>query len=297
MAWIRVDDHFDEHPKMQMIGPLGWGVWLAGLAYCNRNLTDGFIPWAKARTLASFDIVGEDGTQWSLSRVSGMAGEDIDADWIIGLLVGAGLWDVVENGKGRTDGFRVHDYAEYQPSAQQVKAEREATRKRVEAHRNKKTGRFGNGDVTALPERYMPVSNADVTPMYGVSNGDVTTAPTPTPNHLTSSSSPSTAHARAKDDDETTTSSYEKSLGKNWPIALERVSGLFPRDLNPERVAVMLGDIERDVGRLTSKQLQAGIDSAVEALKKSNGGITHVRPYVAKVLTERFREQQHANRR
>jgi hypothetical protein len=30
---------------MMQVSPTVWGVWLAGLAYANRNLTDGFIPW------------------------------------------------------------------------------------------------------------------------------------------------------------------------------------------------------------------------------------------------------------
>lgn len=36
MVWVKIDDHFDEHPKMQQIGPLGWGYWLAGLV-CERE--------------------------------------------------------------------------------------------------------------------------------------------------------------------------------------------------------------------------------------------------------------------
>lgn len=98
MPWVRIDDHFDEHPKMSRVGPLGWGVWLAGLAYCNRNLTDGFIPWSKARALGSFEIVDDDGRIWEISRSSGLAGEDVTADWVIGLLVDAGLWEEVTGG-------------------------------------------------------------------------------------------------------------------------------------------------------------------------------------------------------
>jgi hypothetical protein len=124
MAWVRIDDHFDEHPKMQRVGPLGWGFWLAGLAYCNRNLTDGFIPWNKARTLCSFEVAEDDGIVWDISRVSGMSGEDMTADWLIGLLIGAGLWEEVRNEKGRTEGYCIHDYQEYQPLKAQIEEER-----------------------------------------------------------------------------------------------------------------------------------------------------------------------------
>lgn len=114
MAWIRIDDHFDEHPKHSQVGPLAWGVWLAGLAYCNRNQTDGFIPRGKAKTLASFEVVDADGVIWTLGRTSGMSGADIDSEWIIGFLVEATLWDEVPGG------YSVHDYSDYQPTREQI---------------------------------------------------------------------------------------------------------------------------------------------------------------------------------
>lgn len=124
MAWIQIDDQFDEHPKLQQVGPLCWGVWLAGLAYCNRNLTDGFIPWTKAKSLVSFEIVEDDGKVWELTRCSGMAGEDIDAGWVIGLLIDAGLWEEVSNGRGRIDGYQVHDYQDWQRTKNQILEDR-----------------------------------------------------------------------------------------------------------------------------------------------------------------------------
>ncbi len=136
MPWVKIDDHFDEHPKLSQIGPLGWGIWLAGIAYCNRNLTDGFIPWSNARRLASFEIVEDDGKLWELSRSSGYAGETIDADWVIGLLVEAGLWEEVHNGRGRIDGYRIHDYDQYQPTKEQVLAERESAKERMRKKRS-----------------------------------------------------------------------------------------------------------------------------------------------------------------
>lgn len=126
MGWVRIDDGFDEHPKLQRVGPLAWGYWLAGLAYCNRNLTDGFIPWTKARSLCSFEVVVDDGQIWDLTRSSGYAGEDITAEWLIGLLIDAGLWNEVMSDKGRIEGYRVHDYPDYQPLKAQVEEIRAA---------------------------------------------------------------------------------------------------------------------------------------------------------------------------
>lgn len=122
MPWVRIDDHFDEHPKHAAVGPLCWGVWLAGLAYCNRNLTDGKIPWAKAHALCSFQTVDENGVIWTLGRMSGHAGHDIEAEWVIETLVRAGLWDEVPGA------YLVHDYEKFQPTKAQVLAEREQKR-------------------------------------------------------------------------------------------------------------------------------------------------------------------------
>jgi hypothetical protein len=134
MPWVRVDDHFDEHPKMAAIGPVGWGVWLAGLAYCNRNLTDGFIPYAIAEGIGGawkirepVDQEDQEGVRsirrrsmlWTVSITSGHHGEDMSSDWIVGHLVRVGLWEEVEGG------YLVHDYDDYQPTKAEVLAERE----------------------------------------------------------------------------------------------------------------------------------------------------------------------------
>jgi hypothetical protein len=172
MAWVRIDDCFDEHPKLQRVGPLAWGFWLAGLAYCNRNLTDGFIPWSKARTLCSFEVADEDGTVWELCRASGMSGEDVTTQWVIDLLTEVGLWELVENGRGRIDGYRVHDYDQYQPTKAQVEADREATARRQAEWRERRSNAKDNGASNGVTN---VVS-------IGVTNAPVTGAPNPNPN-------------------------------------------------------------------------------------------------------------------
>jgi hypothetical protein len=145
VTWVRIDDHFDEHPKLAQAGTVCWGVWLAGIAYSNRNLTDGFIPWSVARSLGSWEMLDlepdEDDPDsrlriWTVGRMCGMAGEDINTEWIIERLVGVGLWDQVAGG------FRIHDFDDYQPTKDEVLATREqkaeAGRKggqRTQAHR------------------------------------------------------------------------------------------------------------------------------------------------------------------
>ena len=124
MPWVRVDDGYAEHPKMLAVGPLGQALWLAGLAYCNRNLTDGFIPWAAASRLVSWEMLRrtEDGREliWQIGIGTGMHGEDVSNKFVVDMLIDVGLWDEVAGG------YRVHDYDDYQPTKAQVMAEREA---------------------------------------------------------------------------------------------------------------------------------------------------------------------------
>ena len=125
MVWVRLDDHFDENPKIASVGPLGIALWVTGLAYCNRNLTDGFIPWTTARALLAWEYLeppGENGRSriQSLGVTCGMQGDDVESTRVIDLLVYAGLWEVVDE----PGGYLIHDYADFQPSKVQVLEDR-----------------------------------------------------------------------------------------------------------------------------------------------------------------------------
>lgn len=160
MPWVRVDDHFDEHPKHSLAGPLCWALWLAGLAYCNRNLTDGFIPWAVARKLVSWtflDPPDEEGRQRrvTVSVTSGMSGNDVTSEMIIERLLMAELW------KECKGGYKIHDYPDYQPSRKDVLTQREHNAIRQQRHRvrnavtpqvtNAERNAVTNDPITALP--------------------------------------------------------------------------------------------------------------------------------------------------
>jgi len=122
VPWVRIDDHFNEHPKLAAAGPLAWALWFAGLAYCNRNLTDGFIPWSVAHALVSWDFVDGDDIR-SIYVGSPMTVSEegqVTSRYVVDLIVEAGLW--VET----RGGFEVHDFAQYQPTKAAIEAERAA---------------------------------------------------------------------------------------------------------------------------------------------------------------------------
>jgi len=100
VSWVRIDDGFSEHPKATAVGLAGQGLYVAGLCYCNRQLTDGDIPLT------------------SLVVVSGLALRPARA--LADRLVGAGLWE------RSAAGYRVHDYLGYQESRAKVLKKRAA---------------------------------------------------------------------------------------------------------------------------------------------------------------------------
>ena len=122
MPWVKLDDHFDEHPKLASVGPLGVVLWVTALAYCNRNLTDGFIPWSIARTMVSWDWEDAVGpTRLYIGALDSVYEEGaVTSEYAIESLVASGLWDRAPGG------YRVHDFNEYQPTKAEVEAERAA---------------------------------------------------------------------------------------------------------------------------------------------------------------------------
>lgn len=97
MPWTKIDDQFYDHPKVIAAGPLGVALFVCSLSYCARHLTDGFITATQAKRL--IDV-----------------GDPLE---VAAQLVAVGLWE------RRDGGYQVHDYLDYNPSAVQVKAQRE----------------------------------------------------------------------------------------------------------------------------------------------------------------------------
>lgn len=110
MTWVRLDDGFADHPKIERVGPLAAWLHVVAICYSSRHLTDGQIPKTKARRLADIP----------------QAPKHITA------LIEAGLWH------DEGDHYQLHDYLDYQASRVEVEADRERQRERK--RRQRQTG-------------------------------------------------------------------------------------------------------------------------------------------------------------
>ncbi len=132
MTWVRLDEKFADHPKVVRAGPLGMAMHVTALCYCNRHLTDGFVPKQIASVLLDLTGLGE----WSL---------------VVEDLVEAGLWEPVDRG------WLIHDYLDYQPSrayAESVKNKRKQAGSRGGLAKAKQRASNGlaNGPAKSYPD-------------------------------------------------------------------------------------------------------------------------------------------------
>jgi hypothetical protein len=106
MPWFNVDDGFHCHPKVLAAGNAAMGLWTRCGSYCSRYATNGLVP---------VEIVKAYGSRTELARL---------------LAVG---WLTLED-----DGYRMHDYLDYNRHADQIHADREkaAERKRRQRERD-----------------------------------------------------------------------------------------------------------------------------------------------------------------
>jgi hypothetical protein len=109
MSWAKFDDQYYDHSKIVEVGPLGMALHTAATCYCARHLTDGFVPAAMLPRLINLD---------GIYTMSNGVSNAVTNKQITDELTRVGLFEVVPGG------FRVHDYLDYNPPAEQVKHER-----------------------------------------------------------------------------------------------------------------------------------------------------------------------------
>ena len=122
MTWVKLDDQFPDHPKIEEVGGDAAWLYVCGLCYCARYLTDGKIPKGRVPRLS----------------------DRKNPEKLARALVTAGMWfDGV-------DAYYVHDYLEFNPSREHVEREREKERVRKSRGRSAQ-GRDERGRVTNVP--------------------------------------------------------------------------------------------------------------------------------------------------
>ena len=191
MAWVRIDENFAQHPKVLRAGPLGMAMHVAALCYCNRHLTDGFVPKQIASML--LDLSGLGMRMWSNETMGG--GHDAEWQMVVDDLVEAGLWWPVEGG------WHIHDYLDYQPSKQQVQRLKEV---------RSETGRRG-GKQSASKREANSQANAQAT---AEANGQAKFNPDPDPVSQEERKSAQPAAARAAREEEPKEPTPREELAK-----------------------------------------------------------------------------------
>jgi len=111
--WVQLDDRFFHHHKVMALNPHPKLLFIAGLTHCADQLTDGFISNGAAKAICG--LIGVPAAS-------------------IKPLVDAGLWHK------RQDGYDVHDYLEYQMSAEQIRSNRAKNADRVQSWRRSRKG-------------------------------------------------------------------------------------------------------------------------------------------------------------
>lgn len=113
MPWARFDDRFPSNRKVRLLSDGAFRLYVSAICWSAENLTDGVVKTAELRLVA--DV-----------RAARTRAKE---------LVEAELFEVVEG-----VGWKIHDYHEYNPTAEQVRADRAAKTARQQRWRKKKEG-------------------------------------------------------------------------------------------------------------------------------------------------------------
>jgi hypothetical protein len=147
MPWVRLDDGFDDDPRVVTAGIDATGLLVCCLCWSNRTLADGFVPTRVIEQKAGASFGPE----------------------VIETLVSVGL--LTRCKVGALDGYRIHeDLTKNQPTRAKVEADRADARRRkdewVERHRHERRteeDRDRNATGTREVRRSIRRTNADGT--------------------------------------------------------------------------------------------------------------------------------------
>jgi len=132
MPWVKLDDRFPSHRKIALLSDRAFRLHVSAICWSSENLTDGRIGDRELPLVAH--IRGLKATAKQL--------ED------------AGLWDRTD------DGWMIHDFLDYNPSREQILAERKKNAARQEKFRQRRNGKPVPPDGADAPETHDGDTNA-----------------------------------------------------------------------------------------------------------------------------------------
>lgn len=119
MPWARLDDGLNDDAKLNALSAEAFRLWVRGLVYCQKNLTDGFIPTHELPRLSA--------------SVKERERPKLVAELCASLVIGkAPLWHQVESG------YQMHDYLDHNDSRDKVLDERGKAKKRLDRYHNRR---------------------------------------------------------------------------------------------------------------------------------------------------------------
>jgi hypothetical protein len=110
--YVRVGVNLIDHPRTLNLDGDSFAMYVGGLIYAQKHLTDGFLPADAIDSLVPRKWVARSSRSTRVQR-----------------LVRSGLWVKVEGG------YQIRNYLDWQRSRSDVEKQREATRDRVRKHR------------------------------------------------------------------------------------------------------------------------------------------------------------------
>lgn len=126
MVWFRMDDSFPSHPKVLGIPRrdrlAAIGLWTLAGGWCAKQLTDGYLA------------------KHMLEEIGG-------SQRLAATLVEVGLWEISEGG------YQFHDWDHYNPTREEVEADRSAARERMKRIRSGRSSGGSSSEVRANNRR------------------------------------------------------------------------------------------------------------------------------------------------
>lgn len=110
MTWVKLDDGFWSHPRIDKTSLPAVGVYVKALSYCGAHLTDGEIT--------------EEAAGYMCKGKRALLRE----------LVDIGLWEQIDSG------YRIPDFLDFNPSKEKVKEERRKAAERKAKSRSESHG-------------------------------------------------------------------------------------------------------------------------------------------------------------